>query len=316
MAKSLGISPEQRPWLFVVKKNKTVLTLLLNWIRNRAANTKDASSNRPIVTNLPLLLIDDEADHASVDTGENVVDENGLPDPEHEPKTINRLIRTILHSFTHSAYVGYTATPFANIFIHERGETKEEGPDLFPSSFIINLAAPSSYVGPSKVFGTLQDDGSRNALPLTVAVSDYLDPDSAEGWMPPKHKPDHAPLWQGQDTLPPSVRQAIHTFILSCAARVCRSQGSKHCSMLIHVTRFTAVQDRVWRQVETYVNGIRQRIERNIDANAILNELRVIWETDFVVTSTKVAPSRLMMHPLALQAGKTFPSRSPLSVGT
>ena len=289
VAKSLGISPEQRPWLFVVKKNKTVLTLLLNWIRNRAANTKDASSNRPIVTNLPLLLIDDEADHASVDTGENVVDENGLPDPEHEPKTINRLIRTILHSFTHSAYVGYTATPFANIFIHERGETKEEGPDLFPSSFIINLAAPSSYVGPSKVFGTLQDDGSRNALPLTVAVSDYLDPDSAEGWMPPKHKPDHVPLWQGQDTLPPSVRQAIHTFILSCAARVCRSQGSKHCSMLIHVTRFTAVQDRVWRQVETYVNGIRQRIERNIDANAILNELRVIWETDFVVTSTKVA---------------------------
>ena len=289
VAKSLGISPEQRPWLFVVKKNKTVLTLLLNWIRNRAANTKDASSNRPIVTNLPLLLIDDEADHASVDTGENVVDENGLPDPEHEPKTINRLIRTILHSFTHSAYVGYTATPFANIFIHERGETKEEGPDLFPSSFIINLAAPSSYVGPSKVFGTLQDDGSRNALPLTVAVSDYLDPDSGEGWMPPKHKLDHVPLWQGQDILPPSVRQAIHAFILSCAARVCRGQGSKHCSMLIHVTRFTAVQDRVWRQVETYVNGIRQRLERNIDANAILSELRVIWETDFVVTSAKVA---------------------------
>jgi hypothetical protein len=289
VAKSLGISPEQRPWLFVVKKNKTVLTLLLNWIRNRAANTKDASSNRPIVTNLPLLLIDDEADHASVDTGENVVDENGLPDPEHEPKAINRLIRTILHSFTHSAYVGYTATPFANIFIHERGETKEEGPDLFPSSFITNLAAPSSYVGPSKVFGTLQDDGSRNALPLTVTVSDHLDPDSGEGWMPPKHKSDHIPLWRGQDTLPPSVRRAIHAFILSCAARVCRSQGSRHCSMLIHVTRFTAVQNLVWKQVDTYVNGIRQRLERNIDAEAILSELRIMWETEFLPTSAKVA---------------------------
>lgn len=289
VAKSLGISPEQRPWLFVVKKNKTVLTLLLNWIRNRAANTKDASSNRPIVTNLPLLLIDDEADHASVDTGENVVDENGFPDPEHEPKAINRLIRTILHSFTHSAYVGYTATPFANIFIHERGETKEEGPDLFPSSFIINLAAPSSYVGPSKVFGTLQDDGSRNALPLTVTVSDYLDPDSSEGWMPAKHGSDHIPLWQGQDTLPPSLRHAIHAFILSCAARVYRGQGSKHCSMLIHVTRFTAVQDRVWKEVETYVNGIRQRLERNIDADAILREFRKAWELEFLPTSAKVA---------------------------
>lgn len=289
VARSLGISPEQRPWLFVVKKNKTVLTLLLNWIRNRVANSKDASSGRPIVTNLPLLLIDDEADHASVDTGEKVVDENGDPDPEHEPKTINRLIRTILHSFTHSAYVGYTATPFANIFIHERGETKEEGPDLFPSSFIVNLAAPSSYVGPSKIFGAVQDDGSRYALPLTVAVSDYLDPESEEGWMPPKHKSDHMPLWNGQDTVPPSVKRAIHSFILSCAARVCRGQGSKHSSMLLHVTKFTAVQDRVCKQVGAYVNGIRQRIERNIDASTILEELRTMWETDFVPTSAELA---------------------------
>ena len=289
VARSLGISPEERPWLFVVKKNKSVLTLLLNWIRNRVSNAKDTTAGRSIVTNLPLLLIDDEADHASVDTGENVVDENGIPDPEHEPKAINRLIRTILHSFTHSAYVGYTATPFANIFIHERGETTEEGPDIFPSSFIINLAAPSSYVGPSKVFGTLQDDGSRNALPLTIAISDYLDPQSEEGWMPPKHKPNHIPLWQGQDILPPSVRKAIHAFILSCAARISRGQGSNHCSMLIHVTRFTAVQDRVWRQVDAYVSGIRQRLERNIDADVILRELRVMWETDFLPKTAKVA---------------------------
>jgi hypothetical protein len=289
VARSLGISPEQRPWLFVVKKNKSVLTLLLNWIRNRVANTKDVNTGRPLVTNLPLLVIDDEADHASVDTGENVVDENGVPDPEHEPKAINRLIRTIVHSFTHSAYVGYTATPFANIFIHERGETNEEGPDLFPSSFIINLAAPSSYVGPSKMFGTLQEDGTRNALPLTVPVSDYLDPESKEGWMPPKHKSDHIPLWQGQDILPPSVRDAIHGFILSCAARVLRGQGSKHCSMLIHVTRFTAVQDRVWRQVESYVSGIRQRLERNIDADDILRALQEMWETDYLPKTAAVA---------------------------
>ncbi len=289
VARSLGISPEERPWLFVVKKNKSVLTLLLNWIRNRVANTKDTTTGRAVVTNLPLLVIDDEADHASVDTGENVVDEKGVPDPEHEPKAINRLIRTILHSFTHSAYVGYTATPFANIFIHERGETTEEGPDLFPSSFIINLAAPSSYVGPSKVFGVLQEDGSRNPLPLSVSVYDYLDPDSHEGWMPPKHKPDHVPLWQGQDVLPPSVRQAVHAFILSCAARVFRGQGSKHCSMLIHVTRFTAVQDRVWRQVEGYVSGVRQRLERNIDADNILGELRTMWETDFLTKTAAVA---------------------------
>ena len=141
---SLGISPEQRPWLFVVKKNKTVLERLLLWIRNRVANETDPVTGRKLVTNLPLLIIDDEADHGSVDTGENVVDENGVVDEEHLPTTINRLIRSILHHFSRKAYVGYTATPFANIFIHDKGTTADHGPDLFPSSFITNLAAPSN----------------------------------------------------------------------------------------------------------------------------------------------------------------------------
>ncbi len=289
VARSLGISPEERPWLFVVKKNKSVLTLLLSWIRNRVANVHDRETGRSVVTNLPLLLVDDEADHASVDTGENVVDENGEPDGEHEPKAINRLIRSILHSFTRSSYVGYTATPFANIFIHERGATLQEGPDLFPSSFIINLSAPSSYIGPGKLFGIQSGDVTRPALPLTRSVSDYLDENSADGWMPSKHKSTHVPLCDGQDLLPPSVREAINAFILTCAARNQRGQQRKHCSMLIHVTRFNAVQDHVWRQVETYVNGLRQRLERNIDSQSILLELEDMWNRDFIPTSKRIA---------------------------
>ena len=120
IARHLAITPEQRPWLFVVKKNKTVLKRLFDWIRNHAANTKDPETGRKLVTHLPLLVIDDEADHASVDTGEQVFDTEGKPDEDHEPKAINSLIRKILHAFTRSAYIGYTATPFANIFIHER----------------------------------------------------------------------------------------------------------------------------------------------------------------------------------------------------
>jgi hypothetical protein len=284
VARSLGISPEERPWLFVVKKNKSVLTLLLNWIRNRVANVHDRETGRSVVTNLPLLLIDDEADHASVDTGENIVDENGQPDAEHEPKAINRLIRRILHSFTRSAYVGYTATPFANIFIHERGATAQEGPDLFPSSFIINLSAPSSYVGPGKLFGIQSGDIERPALPLTRPVNDYLDVDSVDGWMPSKHKSTHVPLWEGQDILPPTVREAINAFILTCAARIHRGQQQNHSSMLIHVTRFNAVQGHVWRQVEAYVSGLRQRLERNIDSQSILLELEGLWNRDFLST--------------------------------
>ncbi|MFB9971727.1 hypothetical protein ACFFMP_17790 [Pseudoroseomonas cervicalis] len=193
IARNLGISPEQRPWLFVVKKNKTVLTRLLAWIRNHVADARDQETGRKLVTKLPLLLVDDEADHASVDTGEQVFDEQGRPDENHSPTEINKLVRRLLHSFTRSAYVGYTATPFANIFIHERGATREEGPDLFPSSFIVNLAAPSTYVGPARIFGLRGTNGRDGGLPLVKVVSDHQDAAGAGGWMPQGHKSTHSP---------------------------------------------------------------------------------------------------------------------------
>src|SRR4051794_3682717 len=55
VAKNLGITPEQRPWLFVVKKNKTVLERLYGWIQNHVANAQDPQTGRKTVTNLPLL---------------------------------------------------------------------------------------------------------------------------------------------------------------------------------------------------------------------------------------------------------------------
>lgn len=201
IANHLAISPEQRPWLFVVKKNKTVLERLLTWIRNHVANTKDADGRR-IVSGLPLLLIDDEADHASVDTGDQVVNEDGTVDEEYQPKAINSRIRKILHSFARKAYVGYTATPFANIFIDRRKTTKDEGPDLFPQSFIINIPAPSNYVGPARVFGRRSSDGRVGGLPLIREVNDQTDSTGEDGWMPPKHKKTHVPLYQGRDSCP------------------------------------------------------------------------------------------------------------------
>ena len=72
VARNFAISPEERPWLFVVKKNKSVLTRLLKWIQGHVADTTDAATRRRIVTRLPLLVIDDEADNASVDTGEQL----------------------------------------------------------------------------------------------------------------------------------------------------------------------------------------------------------------------------------------------------
>ena len=283
IARNLGITPEQRPWLFVVKKNKTVLERLLGWIRNHAADARDKETGRPIVTSLPLLLIDDEADHASVDTKEILLDENGELDKEHEPTAINRLVRRILHSFSRSACVGYTATPFANIFIHEQGRTREEGPDLFPEAFIINLAAPSNYVGPTKVFGSRGEDGRSGGLPLVRLVADF------DEWMPIRHKNGHQPLYEGRDELPPSLKEAIGAFILSCALRRLRGQAMEHCSMLIHVTRFVSIQQAVFAQVRARVHYLNQRLARRIGHEPILAELQALWENDFASTTTCLA---------------------------
>ena len=290
VARHFSISPEERPWLFVVKKNKSVLTKLLKWIHSRhVADATDPETGRKMVTKLPLLVIDDEADHASVDTGEQVFDAEGVPDENHQPKAINSLIRQILHSFSKSAYVGYTATPFANIFIHRGGETCLEGPDLFPQSFIKNISAPSNYVGPARVFGLRAPDGRTGGLPLSRDIKDHVSADGETGWMPPKHNKTHEPLYGGMSVVPTSLRKAICSFVLACAARVCRGQGNEHSSMLVHVTRFTDVQDAVMFQVEEEMAQMRRRLARKVDHEELIVRLHNLWNEDFVPTSQRIA---------------------------
>ncbi len=296
IARRMNVSPEERPWLFVVKKNKTVLTRLLAWIRNRVADHVDPETGRMIVTNLPLLVIDDESDHGSVDTGEDIVDENGNPDFEHEPKTINRLIRSILHSFSRKAYVGYTATPFANIFIHDRGETQEHGPDLFPSAFITNLAAPDNYIGPGRVFG------SASSTPDDLPLIRPLEEAEYQPWMPSKtatspeirpHKNGHRPRWKGEDRIPDSLAEAIRSFVYACALRKLRGQGSKHSSMLIHVTRFTSVQSAVVSQVSEYVRELKAAYTRGFDLASLEATMRIEYEGKFVPGTEKIRDALL-----------------------
>ena len=284
-ARSLGISPEQRPWLFVVKKNKTVLNQLLRWIQDHVADAQEKETGRKIVAGLPLLLIDDEADHASVDTGEQIFDEDGNPDEDHSPTAINRAVRRILHTFARSAYVGYTATPFANIFIHERGETRDEGPDLFPTSFIVNLAAPSSYVGPAQVFGLQSPEGRTPGLPLFRAVRDHASADGKAGWMPQSHKNGYVPVGDGPEIIPDSLQDAIDCFFIAVAVRKLRGQGDEHASMLVHVTRFTSVQAQVHGQIDAYVGRLHQRLKRGIGADDAIARLRRLWEDDFIPTN-------------------------------
>lgn len=265
---SFSVSPEIRPWLFVVKKNKSVLENIVKWLKSIAKVT-DPAADRKIIPDFPLLLIDDEADNASVDTARDAVRDDKANE-EHDPRKINKLIRTILGYFGRKAYVGYTATPFANIFIHDQAYTTDEGRDLYPSSFILNLGTPSNYIGPVKVFAN-QDYGRA----IIRQVTDYA------VWMPSPHRSDHNPLTRCND-IPDSLKKAVQAFILCCAARRCRGEGTQHCSMLVHVTRFTAVQKVVHDQVRDYLKNIQRRIHRHIGSDEILESLRTLWESDFL----------------------------------
>ncbi len=293
-AKNFGINPGDRPLVFVVKKNASVLKNLVNYLEF-VSNDKDDKGYSHI-SKVPLLLIDDEADQGSVDTSKMDFDVEGDPDPDHEPTTLNRLIRKILFVFSESAYVGYTATPFANIFIHNEAESEKYGQDLFPRSFITTMPTPSNYVGPEKVFGLVDDDGESRqpGLPIARPIDDYAASNSLDeksGWMPPKHDKNHVPMYEGSRTVPPSLRKAVLAYMLGCAVRALRGQENEHSSMLIHVTRFIDVQERVYEQVKNLIRDFKEILAYGEEGSSavLLEEMKALWENDFVKSNKVIA---------------------------
>ena len=274
------------PILMIVKKNKTVLNNLVKWALNWAST--DPQLGRKVIRNSPLLIIDDEADNASVNTKEVRLDDTGIPREEQDATAINKLIRQLLHSFEQTAYVGYTATPFANIFIHPQVRTSEHGEDLFPRHFIVNLPAPSNYVGPVQVFGLDSDSAvdleNVSGLEIVRIVEDQ------DEWIPTGHKKEHVPSY-----LPDSLREAIRAFILSCAVKYWRGQTTAHNSMLVHVTRFTAVQELVNQLIKDELTSLQRRL-RYSEGNAlnqVLSEFEYLWNNDFVPTSQSIIGTEL-----------------------
>lgn len=280
---NLGMGVQERPVLLVVKKNASILRNLNAWVNEVVARRGDTET-------APLLVIDDEADQASVDTG----DQNQLTDdefdPDYDPKTINGEIRRLLSAFPRSAYVAYTATPFANILIHDARLAEGFGDDLFPRNFIVSLQAPSNYVGPAALFGLNTEDPADSPQPLPV--SRIVD-QSQEGWLQPTHRKDAVPRFEGEERIPPSLEDAILSFILTCAARRARGQGVDHNSMLVHVSRFKDVHGRVHEQIDTWLTDIKRQIRYRTGGRHLFDRLRRLWEGDYVPSSQTVRETEL-----------------------
>jgi hypothetical protein len=179
--------------------------------------------------------------------------------------------------FEKSSYVGYTATPFANIFIDPEESSEKYGDDLFPRNFIISLPPPSNYIGPAKVFGF---DGSVDAgITPEQGLGIVLSVEDTAKWLPIPHKNLTAPA----GPLPESLQLAILDFILACAGRRARGQKRVHNSMLVHVTRYNFTQQAVADQIQEHLFSIQNRV-RYGDGDrkgTILDDLKRRWNDEF-----------------------------------
>ena len=211
-------------YVFVLKKNKAVLNTLAKWL-----DDQPKSQGR---IPLPVVLLDDESDYASVNTKD-----------ETDPTAINQAIRDLLNRFSRSSYLAFTATPFANIFIDSDQED-----DLFPRDYVYSLQAPSNYVGSHATFGTI-DEASYAS---TVSLHD------AQDWLPVNHRSGTI-----VEELPSSLLDAIDTFFVANAIRDLRGHDGPR-SMLINVSRYRAVQKQVFDMVSTETSALRNALDMHV----------------------------------------------------
>jgi hypothetical protein len=278
IANRLNIPIGKNPVVFVIKKNKSILENLIDWF-SKDSNIK-MINGQPKLFDVPALIIDDEADAASVNATKDI----------NDIKTINKLIRTLLNVFDQNTFVGYTATPYANLFIPQdfndelttvvKGKTYFIGEDLFPKDFIINIIAPKNYIGAAKIFGLENPVTGESKEPLDVfRVIDDYDPPFFKTIN--KNNKDNLPEY-----LPESLETALKSFILTCTIRRLRGHEKKHNSMLIHVALYVKWIDRVALLVNERMKDFKNYINGN-DAK-FLNELEELYINDFMPTTENV----------------------------
>ncbi|RCL90141.1 Z1 domain-containing protein [Hyphomonas sp.] len=249
---SAPFSSLREPKIFVIKKNKSVLENLNTWISDQAHGQK---------INEPLLMIDDEADNASINTHK---------DPTRST-AINAAIKATLAQFNRSTFIGYTATPFANIFIDPQSVDELEQEDLFPRNFIKALEPPSNYCGAARYFSKSGDLQEKSV----ITIDDYSD------ILPLSHKKS-LPL----SSIPNSLEKAVRAFVLARAIRVLRGDGRKHATMMVNASRFNDIQDKLEGHIYAYLTKLKQAIAlwaRSKDplSDPVIRELRDTYEEQY-----------------------------------
>lgn len=274
--------------ILVVKKNKSRLQRLIRWMTGR------------VPSHVPVLVVDDEADQASINTADNrpprelldlAADDFDGDDPDDEevsPSAINLSIRRLLRQFERCSYVAYTATPFANALIDPTARDYEGGEDLFPKDFILSLPPPigNRYVGPERLFGRERlpgdpEDVETDGLNIIEFVSDH----EVDLVVPPAgERGSFVP------SLPPSLRQALTDYFLASAGWLRRSGRDQPCTMLVHTDMRRAVQNPLASSITQELARLRQRWM--YDREDIRPSMASRWDDGFR-TVTRSVDSRL-----------------------
>lgn len=256
MATGVGIPIQtlKEPAVFVIKKNSSTLKNLLEWLAEHNAKRGGKTIEAP------MLLIDDEADNASI----NVSHGKG------EVSRINGQIRSLLGMFERACYVGYTATPFANIFIDPDTEHEMFKEDLFPKNFIVSLDPPTNYFGANRVF-------LQNSEQIVRHIEDN------EDVLPLKHEKDLRIT-----ALPNSLMNAVRAFVVAKAIRLVRGHAGQHCSMLVNTSRFTDVQSQLRNELHNRLGLIKSsvRVHGALDPAGALTDSEIkalhdIWVREY-----------------------------------
>lgn len=257
------------PFLAVVKKNYKILLKLDDWLR----------SAREYLEDMPVLIIDDEADQASINTKGNRPPDPAVSeereekreaegDPDLSPSKINGLIRSILKRTTRAAYIAYTATPFANIFINPEAVDREVGDDLFPKDFVVQLPRPEGYTGTEELFGVSAQ--GRNVL-CPVPNEDVLQ------LKPPRRRRGAEAVAQPPPALPDSLADALLCFCLAGAVRSLRpALAGKSHTMLVHVSSLTDDQSRIAQTVQQQLEVWQSAVRQGQTLNAVFDR---VWST-------------------------------------
>lgn len=271
------------PKVLVCKKNHHVLANLIYWIA-----TSIPEGHRQM--NIPLLLLDDEADNASL----NNLGHKGV---QYASK-INGHLRALLNLFNRKSYLGYTATPFANILQDQQrgfdgdwkiryrisGEVIEKSfqltSSLFPEDFMYKIGSPNTYIGPKLLFESGREAEGEKKLPLICPIDDY-----ASYFPVTAKKGDILPTG-----IPPSLIDAIDCFILSIALRLSRESHlmntpsfNPHHSMLVHISRYTSWQNETADKIKDYVQSVSQKmsLDKPNDPESIYSYMHRQWNRFF-----------------------------------